>query len=149
MYHPKFDGRLVLEEDMGTYAPRVHQRIIAKLTSGLGWLYQRDKTIRLEPLPETMVDEAQASPTPDLILVDPVTELIHVVIEVCHSGGLKKDIQKIIDLLDGGLYDIQEGFIYNYKTGQWYRYRAATGGVMDESSFSDVLQLDLNTLLQD
>lgn len=148
MYHPKFDGSLLLHEDMGTYAPRSHQRIISILDSGLRWLYQKERTIKLEPLPETMVDEAEASPTPDLVLIDPTTELIHIVVEVCHSGGLKKDLQKVTDLLDNGLYDIKEGFVYDYKTETWYRYQAGNGGNIEESSFSDILQLDLNTLLQ-
>lgn len=121
MYHPYFDGPLVLQDDMGTYDwvryhPRIHQRIISKLDFGLRFLYQKEKTIGLEPLPETMVNEDQASPTPDLILVDPVTEFIHVIIEVCKTTGLKNDIQKVIKLLDNGEYDIREGFIYDYKT---------------------------------
>jgi Uma2 family endonuclease len=147
MYHPKFDGPLVLQDDMGTYAPRIHQRIISKLDFGLRLLYQQEKRITLEPLPETMVNEDQASPTPDLILVDPITEFIHVVIEVCKTTGLKSDIRKVVDLLDNDLYSIKEGFIYDYKTGNWYRYKAGSGGLVEESSWSDVLALDLNTFL--
>ncbi len=152
MYHPKFDGPLVLHDDMGTYDrvryhPRIHQRIISKLDFGLRLLYQQEKRITLEPLPETMVNEDQASPTPDLILVDPVTEFIHVIIEVCKTTGLKSDIQKVVKLLDDNLYDIQEGFIYDYKTSNWYRYKAGSGGLVEESSWSDVLALDLNDFL--
>ncbi len=147
MYHPDFDGPLMLHDDMGTYAPRVHQRIISKLDFGLRFLYQQEKRITLEPLPETMVNEDQASPTPDLILVDPVTEFIHVVIEVCKTTGLKSDIQKVIKLLDSDLYGIQEGFIYDYKTCNWYRYKTGSGGLVEESSWSDVLALDLNDFL--
>jgi hypothetical protein len=60
MYHPKFDGPLILHEDMGTYVPRPHQRVISKLNAGLGYLYYRQKTLRFEPLPETMVNEDKA-----------------------------------------------------------------------------------------
>jgi hypothetical protein len=57
MCHPYFDRPLLLHDDMGTYAPRVHQRIIAKLITGLGHLFYQEKIIQLEPLPETMVNE--------------------------------------------------------------------------------------------
>ena len=147
MYHPHFDGPMILHDDMATYAPRIHQRVIAKLTAGLGYLYYQEKRINLEPLPETMVNEDQASATPDLILVDPETEFIHVIIEVCKTTGLKSDIQKVIKLLDNDLYDIKEGFIHDYKTGKWYRYKANTGGLVEESSWSEVLALDLNAFL--
>lgn len=149
MYYPKFDGPLHLHDDMGTYAPRVHQRIIAKLTVGLGHLYYREKVIQLEPLPETMVNEDEASPTPDLVLVDPKTEFIQIIVEVCKTAGLKNDIRKVINLLDNEMYGIQEGFIYDYKTEIWYRYRAGNGGLVEESSWSDILNLDLNAFLAD
>ena len=147
MYYPKFDGPLFLNDDMGTYAPRVHQRLISKLDFGLRQLYQIEKSISLEPLPETMINEDEASPTPDLILVEPDTEMIHVVIEVCHTIGLKNDIKKVIAMLDKAEYDIKEGFIHDYKTGKWYRYKANSGGLVEESSWSEVLGLDLNTFL--
>lgn len=149
MYHPEFDGVYVLREDMGTYAPRDHQRIISKLDFGLRWLYQHKQTIHLEPLPETTVNETEASPTPDIILVDPVTEFIQVIIEVCKTTGLKSDLQKVVKLLDDNVYDIQEAFVYDYKAKKWYRYQAGNGGEIEESSFSNALQLDLSTLLQD
>ncbi|MEZ0482975.1 hypothetical protein ACAW87_00385 [Fibrella sp. GW2-5] len=152
MYHPHFDGPLPLHDDMGTYDrvrshPRIHQRIISKLNFGLRILYQQEKRIKLEPLPETMVNEDQASPTPDLILVDPATGFIHVIIEVCKTPGLKSDVQKVVKLLDDAAYDIKEGFIHDYKTGKWYRYKANTGGLVEESSWSDVLELDLSAFL--
>lgn len=44
-------------------------------------------------------------------------------------------------------YGILEGFVFNYKTQQWLRYRKGDGGQAIESSFSEVLQLDLNAFL--
>ena len=153
MYHPKFDGPLFVHDDMGTYDrvryhPRIHRRIISKLNSESRWLYQKDKLINLEPLPETMINESEASPTPDLILIGPDTEFIRVVIEVCHTIGLKNDIRKVIKMLDNELYDIREGFIYDYKTEKWYRYKANTRGLVEESSHSDELGLDLDLFLK-
>ncbi|WP_370700449.1 hypothetical protein [Fibrella musci] len=49
--------------------------------------------------------------------------------------------------MDDNAYAIQEGFIYDYKVEKWYRYQAGNGGNIEESSFSTILQLDLNTLL--
>ena len=100
------------------YHPRIHQRIISRLDFGLRLLYQHEKRIKPEPLSETMVNEDQASATPDLILVDSETEFIHAIIEVCKTIGLRSDIQKVIELLDNDLYDIKEGFILDYKTGK-------------------------------
>ncbi|WP_332368239.1 hypothetical protein [Spirosoma telluris] len=57
-----------VNHDQGVYAPFEHQRIIAKLTTGLGMLYHYKRSIALEPLPETMIDESQVNSVPDLIL---------------------------------------------------------------------------------
>lgn len=94
-----------------------------------------------------MLDDAKASLVPDLSLIDNSADETPVIIEVCKSKGQKDDLRKVIQLVDDGLYGIQEGFVYNYKTQQWLRYRKGDGGQATESSFSDVLNLDLNSFL--
>jgi Uma2 family endonuclease len=131
--------------DMGANAPIYHQRAIALLTAGLYPLYRSGK-ISYEPLPETMVGE-YSSPTPDIILFDTATETTKVIVEVCQTVGQKADLKKIISLVDGESYGIQEGFLYNYKTQQWLRYQLGDAGVATESSFSTVLNLNLNQFL--
>ncbi|MBO0935001.1 hypothetical protein J2I47_00440 [Fibrella sp. HMF5335] len=153
MYHPYFDGPLLLHDDVGTYDrvryhPRVHQRIIAKLMAGLGHMHFQEKTLALEPLPETMVDEGGASPTPDLILANNDNDTIPIIIEVSHRAGLKQDMRKIIKLIDEDLYGILDGFIYDYKTQIWYHYQVVNGGLLQETSVSEQLGLDLNKFLQ-
>lgn len=135
-----YDGQAV-------YGPRDHQRVISKLTSRLGRLYYDQQAIWLEPLPETMLDEGQASPTPDLILSDNDTDQTPIIIEVCHTKGPKHDCNKVIRLVDADEYGIQEAFVYNYKTGQWLRYSKGDGGLMTETSFSNILKLDLNNMI--
>ncbi|MBN8823344.1 MULTISPECIES: hypothetical protein [unclassified Spirosoma] len=147
MYFPTSNPLVLVNEDQGIWAPADHQRIIAKLTTGLGVLYYHQKRISFEPLPETMLDDTKASPVPDLSLVDTTTDETPIIIEVCKTNGQKGDIAKVIQLIDDDLYGIREGFIYNYKTQQWYRYRFGDGGFIAESSFSEILQLDLNTFL--
>jgi hypothetical protein len=147
MYHLKYDLSLVQEDEMGINAPMEHQRIISKLNVGLGKLFYYDKTIALEPLPETMIDEGRTSPTPDLLLYDNEADRIRIIIEICHTRGLKRDLQKVYTLIENDLYDIVEGFVYNYKTAEWFRYRKGDGGLAESSSFSEVLQLDLNGFL--
>lgn len=122
-----------------------HQRTIARLVTGLTIEYRADKQ-PYEPLPEMMVGE-YSSPTPDVVLYDNATETTPVIIEVCQTRGLKADLDKVIRLIDGELYDIREGFIYDYKTQQWLRYQLGDGGIATASSFSTVLQLDLNQFL--
>lgn len=134
--------------DDGVNAPLDHQRVISRLNVGLGKLYYYDKAIALEPLPETMLDEGQTSPTPDLVLYDPVAELMPVILEVCHTRGQKNDLKKIIWLIEDNEYGILEGFVYNYRTGEWLRYRKGDGGVATATSFSAVLGLDLGQFLE-
>lgn len=146
MYFP-VTNPLLVHEDQGVWAPADHQRVIAKLTTHLGKLYYIDRAIQLEPLPETMLDDAKASLVPDLSLVDNATDQTPIIIEVCKSRGQKDDVQKVVRLIDEDLYGILEGFIYNYKTNVWFRYKKGDGGLTTESSFSDILTLDLNSFL--
>lgn len=138
---------LVMEDEMGVNAPITHQRVISKLHVELGVLYYHRKSIAYEPLPETMLGEGISSPTPDLILYDAETEQTRVIIEVCHTRAVKSDLDKVIRLVEGGLYGILEGFVYNYKTAEWYRYRLGNGGLVDSSAQSDILNLDLSKFL--
>lgn len=131
--------------DDGVNGPIIHQRIIARLTAGLYPLFRTGK-ILYEPLPETMLGE-YTSPTPDLILFDNQTDQTLVIIEICQTRGAKGDLQKVVNLIDGELYGILEGFVFNYKTQQWLRYRLGDGGVAANSSFSEVLQVDLSTFV--
>ncbi len=147
MYFPTINPLSLVNEDLGVWAPVDHQRVIAKLTTGLGMLFYHEKRIHLEPLPETMLDDAKASLVPDLSLIDNEVDQTPIIIEVCKTKGQKDDIQKVIQLIDNDIYGIREGFIYNYKTQQWYRYRFGDGGLTTESSFSEVLNLDLNSFL--
>lgn len=148
MYFPATTESSLVHEDLGVWAPIDHQRVIAKLTTGLGVLYYREKSIPLEPLPETMLDEGKVSPVPDVLLRDNQTEQTPIIIEVCHTNGLKGDLRKVIQLIDEDLYGIREGFVYNYRTGKWLRYCFGDGGLTTESSFSDLLSLDLSPFLQ-
>lgn len=127
--------------DVSVNAPIIHQRIIARLTSKLYPLFEAG-AIAYEPLPEMMLGE-YSSPTPDVILYDNETDQSVVSIEVCQTRGIRGDIQKVIQLVDGELYGIAEGFVYDYKTGQWLCYRRGDGGFTTESSYSHVLNLDL------
>ena len=147
MYFPKTNPLSLVNEDLGVWAPADHQRVIARLTMALGVLFYREKRIHLEPLPETMLDDAKASLVPDLSLVDNDHDQTPIIIEICKTKGQKDDIQKVIQLIDNDLYGIREGFVYNYKTHQWLRYRFGDGGLTTESSVSEILQLDLNQFL--
>ncbi|MEZ0484585.1 hypothetical protein [Fibrella aquatica] len=151
MYFPSTSPSLV-NEDQGVWAPVDHRRVISKLTVGLGVLYYREKSIGLEPLPETMLDEGKASRdvgplVPDISLRDNEKSLTPIIIEVCHTNGLRGDLRKVIQLIDDDLYGISEGFIYDYRTGEWLRYQFGDGGLTTSSSHSAILDLDLNKFL--
>jgi len=129
---------------MGINAPRQHQAIITKLIYGLTELYVQGES-KLFAYPETMIDESQTSPVPDVMLIDTKTDLTKVIIEITHTQGVKKDLQKLISLMKD--YDVEEGFVYDYKLNIWHKYRLNEGKVERENSFSTVLQKDLNLLL--
>lgn len=147
MYFPAATEPSLVAEDFGVWAPIDHQRIISLLTMGLGVLYHREKAISLEPLPETMLDEGKASQVPDVSLRDNSMAQTPIIIEVCHTNGLKGDLRKVIQLIDEDIYGIREGFVYDYRTGKWLRYGFDNGGLTTESSFSEILKLDLDQFL--
>jgi hypothetical protein len=129
---------------MGVNAPRIHQAIIAKLIYGLTDLYVKTHT-QLFPYPETMVDESQTSPAPDVMLVDTKSDLTLAIIEITHTQGVKKDAQKLQELMQ--VYDIPEGFVYDYKLGIWYKFTLVHGEQKDSPSWCDAAGVDLAKLL--
>lgn len=147
MYNPITAASLFVNDDMSVYGPKAHQRVISKLNSGLGPLFYHQHSLPFEPLPETMLNEGEASPVPDLILYDNEHRTTPVIIEVCHTDGLRRDLRKVIRLIDDDEYGILEGFVYDYIVTQWFRYRKGDGGLTTESSYSDVLGMDLNQFL--
>jgi len=130
---------------MGVNAPKAHQRIIGKLMTALGQLFYREGTLPYEPFTETMIDEGKTSPTPDILLFDNATGLNKVIIEVSASAGARKDFEKLVELMHD--YEVPEGFVYNYSTGVWRKYRLDIGEVIQNPSFCDTIDLDLNTFL--
>ena len=147
MYFPPVTPPPVVNEDWGVWAPADHQRVISKLTVGLGILFYRENAIHLEPLPEVMLDDSKASPVPDVSLVNNETDETEIIIEISKTKGVKGDLQKVIQLIDDDLYGIREGFVYDYKALRWFRYRRGDGGLTENSSFSEILQIDLNGFL--
>ncbi|TAE28577.1 MAG: hypothetical protein EAZ92_08055 [Candidatus Kapaibacterium sp.] len=140
---------ITLEEAliMGTNAPKPHQRVIMRLSAELFFLYDKQKTIVLEPLSETMLDEGQTSPTPDIILYDNIEMQTPVIIEITHGDGVKKDLKKVRELIDADDYGIREGFVYDYKRDKWHKYQQGEGDISDKPSFCEAINLDLATLL--
>ncbi len=92
-----------------------HQRIISRLLGTLSHRYYNEKTLSLEPLPETMLNPDQTSPVPDVSLDDLAREETPVIIEVTHTRMVKADFRKVQRLIESDDYGIQEGFVYDYK----------------------------------
>ena len=130
---------------MRVNAPKPHQRIIGKLMMQLGILFYLKKTLPYEPLPETMIDESRTSPTPDILLYDPERKQNMAIIEVSSNTGAKRDFEKVKVLVDE--YEILEGFVYNYDLGTWRKYRLGIGEDLEQPTFSEVVNTDLNLLL--
>ncbi|MFN4146445.1 MAG: hypothetical protein ACK4GN_11525 [Runella sp.] len=135
---------LEIPVNIGTNAPRQHQRIIRKLTSGLDRLYVAGE-IPFEPFPETMVDESQTSATPDVLLYDNLALKNVVIIEVA-AAGWNKDFRKIMEIVED--YEIEEGFVYNYEKQVWRKYKRGEGEISENPSFCDSIGYDLNDFLK-
>lgn len=129
---------------MGVNAPRIHQAIIAKLVTGLMNLY-RDRQTHLFAYPEAMIDQSQTSPVPDLLLANPETELTEVLIEVTHTQGVKKDTEKLKELMT--TYEVPEGFVYDYKLNRWHRYELDGPDSGEESSYCQAVGHSLSEFL--
>ncbi len=129
---------------MGINAPKEHQAVITRLIHGLADLYLKDKT-SLFPYPETMIDESQTSPAPDILLYDHKNEKTVVLIEVTHTVGVKKDSGKVQSLMND--YDVSEGFVYDYKKKLWYKFDRIKGALQEKPSYCDALRVDLNSFL--
>ena len=99
------------------------------------------------PLPETPLDEGPGHAVPDLILYDQTAEQTRVIIEICQNTGQRNDLKKVIRLMEEDDYGILEGFVYNYRTHEWLRYRKGEGGMATNSSFSEVLGVDLGIMV--
>jgi len=135
---------LTIPIQLGIGAPKEHQRVIRKLIYHLSDLYIK-RGIPYEPFPETMIDESQTSPTPDILLYDEQKRKFVVIIEISATQGFKKDFLKIKELCQA--YEVQEGFVYDYLSLQWKRYTLQS----DETkaiSYSIVINQDLGRFVK-
>lgn len=146
MYESPYRSPFVLHDD-DPNAPLDHQRVISKLTFELGFLYYKEGTILLEPLPETPLNEGPGHAVPDIVLYDPKAEETKIIVEVCQTNGQRNDLRKIIRLIEEDDYGILEGFVYNYKTRVWLRYRKGDGGAATESSYSELMSVDMGGMV--
>lgn len=128
----------------GINAPKEHQAVITRLIHGLADLYIKDKT-HLFPYPETMIDEGQTSPAPDILLFDHKIEKTIVIIEVTHTSGTKKDCNTVQSLMND--YEVEEGFVYDYKLNKWYSIEKKENRI-EGNSYCKTLNLDLASLLK-
>lgn len=130
---------------MGVNAPKEHQRIIGKLMTGLGNLYYRDAKIPYEPFPETMIDDGQTSPTPDLLLFDHENQKNVVIIEISTNIGANKDFEKVKELMED--YEVKEGFVYNYTLKTWRKFKLGVGEITENPSYCEAISMDLGAML--
>lgn len=127
-------------------SPKDHQRIISRLIIGLGNLYSNG-SLNLEPFPETPLNDGEPSPVPDVSLFDNILYETPIIIEVNHANVIKSDLKKIQALIDEENYGISEGFVFDYKRKQWHKYKRGEGLITKNPSYSEVINLDLATLL--
>ena len=125
---------------MGVNAPRIHQAIIGRLIYWLTDLYIKNET-ELMAYPEAMIDESQTSPVPDVMLVNHDTDLTEVIIEITHTQGVPRDIEKLKNLMR--VYRVAEGFVYDYKQKRWYKFRLNGSEAGEETSYCDAVERDL------
>jgi Uma2 family endonuclease len=125
---------------IGVNAPRIHQAIIGRLIYWLTDLYLKNKT-ELIAYPETMIDESETSPVPDIMLVNHDTDLTEVIIEVTHTQGVPKDIEKLKNLMR--IYRVNEGFVYDYRQKRWHKFRLGGSEQGENSSYCEAISGEL------
>ena len=103
--------------------------------------------MNLEPFPETPLNDGEPSPVPDVSLFDNILYETPIIIEVNHANVIKSDLKKIQALIDEENYGISEGFVFDYKRKQWHKYKRGEGLITKNPSYSEVINLDLATLL--
>lgn len=135
------DDNLII---IGINAPRQHQAIISKLVYGLTDYFQKTGS-HFFVYPETMINESQTSPVPDVMIVNTASDLTHVIIEITHTQGVKKDLLKLKALMND--YDVPEGFVYDYKRDTWIRCQLEGNKEEKGSAFCQEVGLDLGTLV--
>lgn len=146
MYEQPYNTPYMVHDD-GTNSPLDHQRVISKLTVGLGILFYRENAIPFEPLPETPLGEGPGHQVPDVLLFDDAAQLTRVIIEIAQPRTAQHDIKKVIRLIEDDDYGILEGFVFNYKSREWFRYRKGDGGVATASSYSEVMGVDMGPMV--
>src|SRR4051812_14133390 len=100
MYEQRYNSPFLVQEDDGTNSPLDHQRVISKLTVGLGILFYREKAISLEPLPETPLGEGPDHQVPDVLLFDNEAQLTRIIVEVAQPRTINHDLKKVIRLIE-------------------------------------------------
>ena len=96
--------------------------------------------------PEAMIDESETSrndgpPVPDVMLVNHDTDLTEVIIEITHTQGVPRDIEKLKILMK--VYQVGEGFVYDYK----HKLRLDDSNRVENSSFCDAVGQDLSAFV--
>ena len=98
----------------------------------------------LFPYPETMIDESETSSVSDVMLVNRENDLAEVIIEITHTQGFKKDVQKVRELMEE--YSVLEGFVYDYKLKIWQSVSSKNNA---SQSYCEALCYGLNNFLID
>ena len=96
----------------------------------------------LFPYPETMIDESETSSVSDVMLVNRENDLAEVIIEITHTQGFKKDVQKVRELMEE--YSVPEGFVYDYKLKIWQSVSSKNNA---SQSYCEALCNDLDNFL--
>lgn len=133
----------------GIAMSRIHQAIIGRLIYWLTDLYLKNQT-ELIAYPEAMIDESETSrndgpPVPDAMLVNHDTDLTEVIIEITHTQGVPRDIEKLKNLMQ--VYRVGEGFVYDYKQKRWHKFRLGGPETGEASAFCDAVGQDLSAFV--
>ena len=131
---------------LGMAQPRwQHQRIMRNIIANYYKLAKAKR--KLELIPAAEIDDEVDAFAPDILFVNKASESI-VFIEIDHSKRLSENarVRRALDLFEAAP-QLQEVFFYNYQTGEWSKLHQG-GDTTQKASFSDVLEIDLLTLIK-
>ena len=97
---------------------------------------------KFEPIMEASMEDSDInSQSPDILIINRKKGVIQIIIEICRTKQLTKDIKKVKDLIKS-FAGIDEAFIYDYEQDEWYKFNDE-GEDIYNATFSDVLGKDL------
>ena len=130
-------------------APSNQQALIRDLTNVL-----HQYSDNFDALPEANInDDDPLTLIPDVLVIDAESDDFLMCVEITNKRGLKETIKKVEEIVEA--QELEESFVIHYKKVgkkeyeivEWYRI--TDEGIEKGNSFSEIMEVDLDELLNE